>query len=47
MQRMRQFNKADPLKEAQIFDQIQLARILNIEDIIKFFTDPTYPMDKE
>ena len=46
MQRMRQFNKVDPLKEAQLFDQIQLARILNIEDIIKFFTDPSYPMDK-
>jgi hypothetical protein len=46
MQRMRQFNKADPLKEAQLFDQIQLARILNIEDIVKFFTDPSYPMDK-
>jgi len=47
MQRMRQFNKADPLKEAQLFDQIQLARILNIEDIIKFFTDSSYPMDKK
>ena len=47
MQRMRQFNKADALKEAQLFDQIQLARILNIEDIIKFFTDPSYPMDKK
>jgi hypothetical protein len=29
-----------------LFDQIQLARILNIEDIVKFFTDPSYPMDK-
>ena len=47
MPQMRQFNKADPLKEAQLFDQIQLARILNIEDIIKFFTDSSYPMDKK
>jgi hypothetical protein len=47
MPQMRQFNKTNPLKDAQLFDRVQLARIENVEDVTKFFTIASYSVDKK
>ena len=44
---MKQFDLAEPLEEARLFDQIQLARIVDIQGIVDFFTDPAYAVDRK
>ena len=44
---MKQFDQAEPLEEARLFDQIQLARIVDIQGIVDFFTDPAYAVDRK
>ena len=41
------YDKPNPIKEKQLFDQIVLARIRNHSDMVDFFTDPSYPVPKK
>ncbi len=41
------FDQPKVLDEARLFDQIQLARIVDLKGIVDFFTDPDHPVDKK
>jgi len=41
------YDKPNPIKEKQLFDQVVLARIRNQSDMVDFFTDPAYSVPKK
>ena len=41
------FNQPEAIEEARLFDQIQLARIENLQGVVKFFTDPNHAVDRQ